>query len=168
MTEPTPLSFIEPHEEEEAKRFILEHLTEAYKKLDNDWGRKAPMDLPRASGYHMYVKLFVRDEDVGQLKDDKGNLIIDATGRPVSIIIPESVRANDKYSSCVGLVIAQGPEAYQGERFKKSGPWCKVGDWIIFPRNEGTQILYRRIPMHIIPDDRCLGIVSDPTYVTRD
>ncbi len=110
----------------------------------------------------------MRDEDVGQLKDDKGNLIIDATGRPVSIIIPESVRANDKYSSCVGLVIAQGPEAYQGERFKKSGPWCKVGDWIIFPRNEGTQILYRRIPMHIIPDDRCLGIVSDPTYVTRD
>ena len=47
-------------------------------------------------------------------------------------------------------------------------PWCKVGDWIVIPRNEGTQVNYRGIPMQFIPDDRVLAIIEDPTHVTRD
>lgn len=54
--------------------------------------------------------------------------------------------------------------------FEKSRikPWCKVGDWIVIPRNEGTQVNYRGIPMQFIPDDKVLAIIEDPTHVTRD
>ena len=160
MTDTNGLSFIEPHEEEAAKEYIKEHLVSA-SGLDD-------FEPPRPAGYHMAVKLYIRSEDVHGLKDDAGNAIIGADGKPMFIALPASVTTNDKWRTCVALVVAQGPEAYQGDRFKRSGPWCKVGDWVVLPRNEGTQINYRGIPMQIIPDDRVLAIVEDPTYVTRD
>lgn len=147
------LSFIEPQEEEEACKFIEEHLG---------------FEPPRPSGYHMAVKLYIRSEDVHQLKDENGNPILDADGKPKYIAIPDSVTAHDKWRSCTALVVAQGPECYQSPRFMRTGPWCKVGDWVVIPRNEGVQINYRGIPMQLIPDDRVLAVVSDPSYVTRD
>ena len=65
------------------------------------------------------------------------------------------------------IVLALGPDCYKGERFQHSGPWCKVGDWVIIPRNEGTQFLYNEIPVHLLPDDRILTVIPDPTVVRR-
>lgn len=153
MTQETTLSFIETDEEQLAKEYIEKHLG---------------FPPPRTAGYHMAVKIYVREEDVHQLKDDSGNPLLDSSGKPMSIYLPAAVTAGDKWRSCVALVVAQGPESYKGSRFEKSGPWCKVGDWVVIPRNEGTQISYRGIPMQIIPDDRVLAIIEDPNYVTRD
>lgn len=146
-------SFVEESEEEEAKKFIEQHLG---------------FPAPRPCGYHMYVKIHVREEDVHQIKDEKGNPILGEDGKPLYIALPDTMRANDKFRNCTALVVSQGIEAYQGERFKCSGPWCKVGDWVVIPRNEGTQVNYRGIPMQIIPDDRVLSVIEDPNYVTRD
>lgn len=147
------LSFIEDTEVETANKFIEEHLG---------------FEPPRTTGWHMAVKLYVREKDVHQIKDDEGNPILGSNGKPIYIELPESVRAHDKYRSCTALVVSQGPDCYKDERYKEAGPWCKVGDWVVIPRNEGTQINYRGIPMQIIPEDRVLAIIEDPTYVTRD
>jgi hypothetical protein len=239
----TKLSFIEDHEVEIAEKLIQDQLG---------------MDPMRPTGYYLTVKLYVRPEDVHQIKDDKGKPILGSDGKPMYIALPETVTANDKFRSCTALVIAQGPEAYKTGRFKpqtgfmtftdldlsmkaaemlskskfcpktyrgkpediliaiqigleaglspihsllrveerdgnpyiktieecktdsfsdniiqlfeknRVKPWCKIGDWVVIPRNEGTQINYRGIPMQIIPDDRPLAIIPDPTYVTRD
>lgn len=154
------LSYIEPQEINEAKDFIQKHLAIASGIQD--------IEIPRPTGYHMAVMLYIREEDVHQIKDENGNAIIGADGKPLCIAIPSTVRANDKWTSCTALVVAQGPECYKGARFERSGPWCNVGDWVIIPRNEGVQINYRGVHMQIIPDDRVIGLVSDPSYVTKE
>jgi len=123
---------------------------------------------PRVSGFHMIVKVYTRDEDLVKLFNDDGSPIMDPlTGKQKCLIAAETTRSEDKYRNCTGLVVAQGFDCYKGARFRLSGPWCKVGDFIVFPRNEGTQVMYRGLPMQYLPDDRCLGTVDDPSYVTR-
>lgn len=146
-------SFIEPHEEQEAKDFIEKHLG---------------FPAPRCVGWQMAVKIYIREEDIHEAKDESGKPILGADGKPIKIYLPSSIRTGEKFISCVGLVVSQGPDCYKGERFKESGPWCKVGDWVMFPRHEGTQISYRGIPMFVINDDKVKMVVEDPTYVTRD
>jgi co-chaperonin GroES (HSP10) len=139
------LSFIENCEEEEAKKIIEEHLG---------------FPAPRVTGYHLAVKIYVREQDVHSFIDDKGEKKF--------IALPDSVTANDKFRNCTALVVSVGAGAYKGERFAETGPWCKVGDWVVIPRNEGTQVNYRGIPMQLIPDDRILCVIEDPSHVTRD
>ena len=139
-------SFIDDNEEQEAKELIEKHLG---------------FPAPRATGYYMAVKIYLRPEEIATVVDE-------VTGKTKSIYLPESVTANDKYRNCTALVVSQGSECYKGKRFKNSGPWCKIGDWIAIPRNEGTQLNYRGIPMQFIPDDRVLCVVEDPSYITRD
>lgn len=154
------LSFIENHELEDAKSFVQKRLA-AMSGIDN-------IEPPRPTGYHMAVALYIREEDVHQLKGDDGQPMLGPDGKPLFIAIPNSARVNDKWTSCTALVVAQGPDVYHGARFKNSGPWCRVGDWVIIPRNEGVQINYRGIHMQIIPDDRVIGVVADPSHVTKD
>jgi hypothetical protein len=148
------LSYIEDYEEDEARKQIEELLG---------------FEAPRVCGFHMAVKIYVRPDQI------EGG-----------IYIPDMVTANDRFRNCTALVIAKGSECYSSGRFTESltkkilrvffskwmppvkKPWCKVGDWIVFPRNEGPQINYRGIPMQIIPDDKCYMIIQDPTHVTRD
>lgn len=139
------LSFIEDWEEKEAKRII-----------ENQLG----FEVPHVPGYHVAVKIYVREEEISTFIDEFGN--------KKSFVLPASVTVNDKFRSYVGLVIARGNQTYKGWRFKGSGPWCRVGDWIVFPRNEGIQYNYRGIPIAEFPDDKVYGIIQDPTYVTRD
>lgn len=147
------LSFIDPQEEQEAKSIIAKHLG---------------FEPPRMAGYHMAVKIYIRAEDVHVMTDETGEPIIGDDGKAKYIALPDMVTAHDKFRNCTALVVSMGPDCYTGDRFKDSGPWCKVGDWVVIPRNEGTQVNYRGIPMQFIPDDRVLAIVEDPSYVTRD
>jgi len=145
MTDST-ISFIETHEEEDAKEFVRKHLG---------------FDPPRPTGYHLAIMIYTRPEEVKKIVNDQGE--------EVTLYAPDSVRTEDRYRSMTALVVAMGPEAYvHKERFKESGPWCKVGDWVIIPRNEGTQIIYKEVPMQLIPDDRILCVIDDPAVVRRD
>lgn len=146
------LSCIEPHEEQEAKDFVEKNLG---------------FPAPRASGFWMYVKIHYDQKDIHEAKNDDGSPKLDPEGNPIVFYLPETANPHEKYKSCTALVVSQGPDAYKGDRFKESGPWCKVGDWIVIPPNEGFYLVYRKIPMRIIPDDKCLGVVEDPSYVTR-
>lgn len=137
-------SYIEEYEEEEAIRQVEEAL--GFPRM-------------RPPGYMMAVKVYVRPEDIHEfVKED---------GTKGFIALPESVSGREKWSSCVALVLAQGPDAYAHPKFN-GYKWCKIGDWIVFPRNAGTQVNYRGIPIQYIPDDTVLDIVADPSWVTRD
>lgn len=141
------MSNIEPHEEEEAIRLINEHFVEMT-------GR--PFDM-RPAGYLVAVKIYVRPEEL--------KTITQADGTEVTLYLPDTVRAEDKYSSVSALVCAVGPEAYQGEKFERSGPWCKVGDWVLIPRYESTMVSYRGVAMALLPDDRVMAVVNGPEDV---
>lgn len=139
------LSFIAPDEEVDAAKFIEEHLG---------------FPPPRTCGYHLSVKVYIRGKDVKSFVDNNGNKTL--------IEIPDVVGVEDRYRSCTALVLSMGPDSYKGKRFEDSGPWCKVGDWIVIPRNEGTQLNYRGTIIQVIPDDRVLMVVEDPSHVTKE
>lgn len=138
-------SFIEDHEVEEAAKLIEEHLG---------------FPRPRPCGYHMAVKIYVRPEDMYKVKGEDG---VERT-----LYVPQVATANDKFRSCVGLVLAQGSQCYNKVKERGEEPWCKVGDWVVFARNAGPQVNYRGIPISYIPDDQIFDVVADPTWVTRD
>jgi co-chaperonin GroES (HSP10) len=141
------MSKIEPHEEALAKELIDEEFTAIT-------GRSFDM---QPAGYLVAVKIYVRPEELKTITQEDGT--------EVTLYLPDTVRAEDKYSSVSALVCAVGPEAYQGEKFERSGPWCKVGDWVMFPRYEGNAVSYRGVPMVLLPDDRILAVISDPSEI---
>jgi co-chaperonin GroES (HSP10) len=141
------MSNIEPHEEALAQQFIDEQFIEITGK---------PFDM-RPAGYLVAVKIYIRPEELKTIKKEDGT--------EVTLYLPDTVRAEDKYSSVSALVCAVGPEAYQGEKFERSGPWCKVGDWILMPRYESTMVSYRGVAMALLPDDRVMAVISGPEDV---
>lgn len=141
------MSNIEPHEESEAKQFIDEQFIEMTGQ---------PFDM-RPAGYLVAVKIYIRPEELKTIKKEDGS--------EVTIYLPDTVRAEDKFSSVSALVCAVGPEAYQGEKFERSGPWCKVGDWILIPRYESTMVSYRGVAMALLPDDRVMAVITGPKDV---
>jgi co-chaperonin GroES (HSP10) len=141
------MSNIEPHEEELAKQFIDEQFIEMTGQ---------PFDM-RPAGYLVAVKIYIRPEELKTIKKEDGT--------EVTLYLPDTVRAEDKYSSVSALVCAVGPEAYQGEKFERSGPWCKVGDWILIPRYESTMVSYRGVAVALLPDDRVMAVISGPDDV---
>jgi co-chaperonin GroES (HSP10) len=141
------MSNIEPHEEALAKQFIDEQFMEMTGK---------PFDM-RPAGYLVAVKIYIRPEELKTITQEDGT--------QVTLYLPDTVRAEDKYSSVSALVCAVGPEAYQGEKFERSGPWCKVGDWILIPRYESTMVSYRGVAMALLPDDRVMAVITGPEDV---
>jgi co-chaperonin GroES (HSP10) len=141
------MSNIEPHEEALAKQFIDEQFVEMTGK---------PFDM-RPAGYLVAVKIYIRPEELKTITQEDGT--------QVTLYLPDTVRAEDKYSSVSALVCAVGPEAYQGEKFERSGPWCKVGDWILIPRYESTMVSYRGVAMALLPDDRVMAVITGPEDV---
>jgi co-chaperonin GroES (HSP10) len=141
------MSNIEPHEEELAKQFIDEQFVEMTGQ---------PFDM-RPAGYLVAVKIYIRPEELKTIKKEDGS--------EVTLYLPDTVRAEDKFSSVSALVCAVGPEAYQGEKFERSGPWCKVGDWILIPRYESTMVSYRGVAMALLPDDRVMAVITGPEDV---
>lgn len=84
-----------------------------------------------------------------------------------NIHLPDDAVITDKeYSATVGLVIQMGPDAYKGEQFP-SGPYCKVGDWVMFPRGSSFQFKYEHEPLLIVEDFKIKMILEDPSKVSR-
>jgi len=137
-------SLIEDHEEDEAKKFIVEHLG---------------FDPIKAFHKRIAVKIYLRPEEISTFETDEG--------KTVSLYLPPVISAMDKFRNCVALVIFVSPACYQGDEFKESGPYCKVGDWIVIPRNVGTQINYRGVPVQLIPEDALYCVIEDPTHIEK-
>ena len=79
---------------------------------------------------------------------------------------PTAVKTDLEYNSMVGMVLKAGSDAYKGEQFP-SGPYAKVGDWVIFPRGSSLQAKYEDEPIIMVEDFKIKLIVEDPSKVSR-
>lgn len=148
------LSFIEPHERLDARAMI-----------DKLWREiSGSDDRVRAAGFMVLGKSFIRPEEVKK--------VIDKDGIEKTIYMPQISATDDKWISGSMLVMDMGPQAYKGknadgsDRFPEKN-WCEIGDWVIVPPNEGYRITYRGVAMHMVADDKILGVISDPAQLTR-
>lgn len=145
-------SYIEEHEEEEAKRLIDEEFT----KLTG-----GPCTL-RPTGYMILVKIWISPDEMKTITRDDGT--------QVTLWTPKITQDQDKYRSTSALVVAMGQDAYKGTNPDGTPrylhPWCKVGDWVVIPRYECYQIMFKgTVAMGLLPDDRILTVCEDPADV---
>lgn len=109
--------------------------------------------------------------DTRAVPDVKGYKILIAMPEPKkkegSIHLPEDVAAREALAQIVGNVVAVGPDAYKDQQKFPTGPWCVVGDWVIFRSYAGTRFKINGQELRLLNDDCVEATVDDPRGITR-
>jgi len=105
--------------------------------------------LPVPAGYRILIAIPPRDDKIG------------------SIYLPDSLKDKEQTASIVGCVMRLGPDAYLDQDKYPSGPWCTVGDWVVFRAYSGTRIKIDGQEFRLINDDTVEGVVDDPRKIVR-
>ena len=104
--------------------------------------------LPQPTGWRMLVLPFKMNEKT------KGGVLLGQ----------ETIERQQVGSQC-GNVLAMGPDCYSDKDRFTQGPWCKVGDWIVFARYAGSRIEIEGGEVRLLNDDEVLATVQDPTDI---
>ena len=107
--------------------------------------------LPRPVGYRLLIALPKQETTFG------GSGIIKA----------DKTVFEEKILTVVGRVIDMGTQAYADRDRFPEGPWCKIGDWVVFRANSGTRIAVNGIEYRLMNDDSIEAVVADPRGITR-
>ena len=73
----------------------------------------------------------------------------------------------ESISTVAGLVLSMGTDAYANFSRFPTGPYCKVGDWVVFRAFSGTRIKIHGKEFRLINDDTVEAVVEDPRGVER-
>ena len=111
--------------------------------------RKASQ-LPEPKGYKMLIALPEVDE-----KTEGG------------IIKSVKYQHEETIATVVGWVMSMGPEAYSDPNRFPNGPYCPVGDWVVFRAFSGTRLKIHGKEFRIINDDTVEAVVEDPRGIER-
>ena len=101
--------------------------------------------LPQPTGWRILVLPFKMNEKT------KGGVIIN-----------ESTLERQQVASQCGNVLAMGSECYKDKERYPSGPWCKIGDWVVFARYAGSRINIEGGEVRLLNEDEILATVKDP------
>jgi len=80
--------------------------------------------IPKPVGYRVLIALPNVEETFGES----------------GLIKAESTRREEYILSTVGSVLDMGEQAYSDKERFPTGPWCKVGDHVMFRANTGTRL----------------------------
>ena len=106
--------------------------------------------LPEAKGYKLLIAL----PEIEEMTDG-------------GIIKSEDSRHEESIATVVGWVMSMGPDAYASYARFPSGPYCQLGDWVIFRAFSGTRIKIHGKEFRLINDDTVEAVVEDPRGVQR-
>ena len=101
--------------------------------------------LPQPTGWRMLVLPFRMNEK------SKGGVLF----------ANETVDKQQVASQC-GNVLAMGSECYKDKERYPTGPWCKVGDWVVFARYAGSRIQIEGGEVRLLNEDEVLATVKNP------
>lgn len=117
-----------------------------------------PEVLPEITGYNVLIRPVEPEAKIG------------------SIVLPTSFTEDVKFLTNVGQVKAMGPLCYNDPnvkpadgsyfpygRYKK--PWCKVGDYVVWGKNQGVKIMVRGVSFVILQDELILMTLENPSDV---
>ena len=74
---------------------------------------------------------------------------------------------NEELLTTVLFVAKMGPDCYKDKERFPSGPWCKVGDFILVRPHAGSRLKIHGREFRIINDDSVEGVVEDPRGISR-
>ena len=124
--------------------------------LEEKYKEKEPLNpeniqksqLPVPSGWRLLVLPFSPREKT------KGGILI----------AQESLDKLRIATNC-GYVLKMGLLAYHDREKFPTGPWCKIGQWVIFARYAGSRLPIEGGEVRILNDDEVLGTIKDPESV---
>lgn len=106
--------------------------------------------LPKPVGYRLLVALPKVEETY-----ESGLVKADQTKHAETVL------------SMMGAVIDMGAQAYADKERFPNGPWCQVGDFVMFRPNSGTRFKVNGMEYRLLNDDSIEAVVPDPRGVTR-
>jgi co-chaperonin GroES (HSP10) len=112
-----------------------------------------PADLPLLRGWRLLIR------PVPNAKKTRGG-----------IIIPDQTLDVVDMLRCVGRVVTVGPLAYTQPDMLVNGnvdPWCKVGDYVLYPRYAGAKFSYGGVKFLILNDDEIMAVIGDPSKLNE-
>jgi len=112
---------------------------------------KESTKLPQPTGWRILVLPFKMGEKT------KGGILMGQ----------ETLEKQQVASQC-GNVLAMGPDCYQDKRRYKQGPWCKVGDWVMFARYAGSRIKIEGGEVRLLNDDEILATIKNPEDILHE
>ena len=113
-------------------------------------GEEKAMQLPEPAGYHILVAIPDAEE-----KYESGFIKADLT------------RQHEEVLATVFFVVKMGPDCYLDEKKFPTGPWCKLGDFVLCRPNSGTRMKIHGREFRMINDDSVEGTVEDPRGISR-
>jgi chaperonin GroES len=114
--------------------------TKSQKEITNEKEK-----LPQPTGWRILVLPFKMSEKT------KGGVIMN-----------ESTLERQQVASQCGNVLAMGSECYRDKERYPTGPWCAVGDWVVFARYAGSRINIEGGEVRLLNEDEILATVKDP------
>ena len=112
------------------------------------------------------------EQKAKQLPDPSGYRILcaipDIENRYDSGIVKADITMqHEELLTTVLFVLKMGPDCYKDDKRFPSGPWCKVGDFILVRPHAGTRVKIHGREFRIINDDSVEGVVEDPRGISR-
>lgn len=107
--------------------------------------------LPKPVGYKLLIALPKIEETFGD----------------TNIVKADRTKYEEHILTVVGLVLDMGDQAYNDSERYPTGPWCKVGDYVLFRANTGTRFKVHGVEYRLMNDDSIDAVVTDPRGVTR-
>ena len=83
------------------------------------------------------------------------------------LVKAEKTMYYEQVLSVVGVVLDMGEQAYKDPERYPTGPWCKVGDYVMFRSNSGTRFKVDGVEYRLMNDDGIDAVVEDPRGITR-
>tara|TARA_R100000808_G_scaffold881_2_gene4166 strand:+ start:3612 stop:4031 length:420 start_codon:yes stop_codon:yes gene_type:complete len=117
---------------------------------DADDNKNFASQLPEPKGYKLLIALPEVEE-----KTEGG------------IIKSAQAQHEENIATIVGWVMSMGPDAYANFSRFPTGPYCQVGDWVLFRAFSGTRIKIHGKEFRLINDDTVEAVVEDPRGVER-
>jgi len=121
-------------------------------QIMNKGAEQKAKQLPKPSGYRILCAIpeveKEYESELGLLKSD------------------EAIR-NEELLTTVLFVVDLGPDCYKDATRFPSGPYCKVGDFILVRPHAGTRLIIHGKEFRVINDDSVEGVVEDPRGIRR-
>lgn len=107
--------------------------------------------LPKPVGYKLLIALPQVEETLGEM----------------GIVKAQKTIQEEMLMTVTGLVLDMGEQAYADKDRYPNGPWCKVGDYVVFRANSGTRVKVSGVEYRLMNDDSIDAVIADPRGVTR-
>ena len=84
------------------------------------------------------------------------------------ILMGQDTLEKQQVASQCGNVLAMGSDYYRDKSRYKQGPWCKVGDWVMFARYAGSRIKIEGGEVRLLNDDEILATIKNPEDILHE